>query len=207
VSEPNTDLERVAVHEAGHAAAGYVLKRSCKVVSIVPSRAYSGVTIFPSATTPDLDRANLLLPPFLHPARFRRFNRDGDRDRAGGIMRSAVTVGAEDRYVAEGPDEERALQIAASAILTQGESEHLERAVSAPGPFRTDEESAERLSWALAGDESAGAYLNWLRVETRPLVLGSRFRGYVNALVPALLEHKTISGRAARRLMQDTITD
>jgi hypothetical protein len=207
MSEPGPDLARVAVHEAGHAAAGFMLSRHCKVVSIIPSQAYAGVTIFGASAMPEYDVAEVVaLPVFLQPARFRRFIETDIVISLAGPSAAMCLSAPRTGYVADEPDEEQARQVAKTAILTKGERERLDRSASRPVPDRTDEEKAERLSWAIAGNESAGAYLNWLMSETRHLVLSERFRGYVNALVPPLLEHKTLSGRAARRLMQETIT-
>ncbi len=99
------------------------------------------------------------------------------------------------------PDEVRAREIARSAVWTQAESERLEDA-STLGLFRTDEEDAEKLSWAMAGDESAHAYLEWLRAETCHMVRSPSFRRYVRTLVPALLERKTMSGRLTRKVLR-----
>lgn len=199
------ELKRVAVHEAGHAAMGYMLNRPCKMLSITPGLAYAGATFFAAAAVPDFDRADLMLPVFLHPTRFRRFIETEIVISLAGSFAALYLSAPRTGYIPEEPDDEHARQIANSAILSRAEREWLERAAAMPGPFRTDDEDAERLSWAIAGSESAGAYLNWLSAETRHLVLSSRFRGYVDALVPALLEHRTLSGRAARRLMQETI--
>jgi hypothetical protein len=49
------------------------------------------------------------------------------------------------------------------------------------------------------GDEK----LSWLQAETTAIVATARFGRLVAALVPVLLEHRTLSGRAVREILNE----
>jgi hypothetical protein len=191
----------VATHEAGHAVAAHMLGRAVHVVSILPTERYEGMTILGGGEAHPADRQNLLLPTVLRPAPLRRWTEVSIMIALAGPA-AAFHLAAAPTNVEDDPDESRARKLARSAVWTQTESDRLEEAASMSGPFRTDEEDAEKLAWAMAGSDSADAYLEWLRTETRHLVLSPRFRTYVATLVPALLDRKTMSGRLIRKILQ-----
>lgn len=200
-----SEEERVATHEAGHAAMAYMLSRRLEAVSIVGSQHYGGVTILASAATPDIDVAELVLPAPLQRARFRRFVESDIMISLAGVSAAfhLATPTRETGYVPPEPDEIRAQELARLATMTPATANRLEN----PSPMATDEEQAERMAWAIAGNQTSAAYLAWLRAETDALVQGERFRKLVAALVPELLRRKQISGRLARRIFDDTIKE
>jgi hypothetical protein len=191
----------VATHEAGHAVAAHVLGRAVHMVSILPTDRYEGMTVLGGGEAHPTDRQNLLLPTVLRPAPLRRWTEVSILIALAGPA-AAFHLAAPSTDVDHSQDETHARELARSAVWTQAESERLEEATSTLGPFRTDEEDAEKLAWAMAGSDSADAYLDWLRTETRHLVVSPRFRAYVATLVPALLERKTMSGRLVRRVLE-----
>jgi hypothetical protein len=177
-----------------------------QAVSIVGTEHYGGITLLAAARPRGQGKTNLALPAPLQPARFRRWIESEILISLAGP--AAALLLAPDfytGYVPPEPDEQRAEALARLAVLSRGETERLERAAQAATP--SDDDEAERLAGAFAGDRTAWAYLGWLRAEADELVKSVRFRRLVAALVPELLERRTISGRLARRVFVDTLEE
>ncbi len=194
-----SDVERTATHESAHAAAAFMLQRRVDLISIVPGARYSGITFLRAA--PRGGEPNLLRPMLLQPARFRRWvETEIVTSLAGPLAAFYLAPDFETGYVPLESDEEHAEKLARLAVLTPAESEKLANAAEKSHP--TDEERADKLAWAAAGEETAQAYLFYLRAETARMVKGSRFRSLVSALVPVLLQRKTIGDRLATMIMR-----
>jgi len=196
-----SDRERTAIHEAAHAAMAFTVKRSIEVISIAPARHYAGVTIPRTPTIPG-GEPNLFLPAPMQPWRFRRWIESTVMISQAGpaadcLLRDSPRPPG---FLAPDPDEEYALSLARMAAPSPVEARSLADA-DKPGP--RDEETAMSLAHGIAGD-TAVHYVAWLGQETNRIVVGSRFVRLVDALVPHLLKHTTISGRLARRVMVAT---
>ena len=96
------------------------------------------------------------------------------------------------------PAEEKAAETI--NLLTGRERRWLAAAAEAKG--MSDVDSAWRGAWLLAGSELAAAQLGLLRAVARELVASPRFRRLLDALVPELLAHGTISGRRAAAILK-----
>jgi hypothetical protein len=191
---------RVATHEAGHQAMAFMLGRPVGVSSIEPTEHYSGVAFHRPLGIPK-GRFAPWLPVPMQSAVVRR-------SIEGRILVYLAGPAAEwwlapvepvSGYVPDDPDREAAIELARLAAPSPAETDDLARA--ARDPVRSDEVWAEELAVVFADDETAGAYLHWLEQETRRIVRSRRFAHLVAAIVPQLLEHTTLSGRLARRVL------
>ena len=193
-----SDREWTAIHEAAHAAMAFTVKRSIEVISIAPTKHYGGVTIPRTPSMPG-GEPNLFLPAPMQPWPFRRWIEST-------IMISQAGPAAEyllrdiprsPGFLAPDPDEEYVLSLARIAAPSPLEARSL---ANADKPSPRDELTAMSLGHGIAGD-TAVRYVAWLGQETNRIVVGSRFVRLVDALVPHLLRHTTISGRLARRVL------
>lgn len=190
----------VALHEAGHAVAAYLLGRSIRRVTVVPDG--------------EMDGGCLLSPQPTLALRLEEATFDGSW---GGFidLRTRRMVETE-------------IMISMAGALTQMEATGAQDHETGAGIAALDAELRERIKsrtgtdpgdrlivdgdWQkivlLAGqvsgsDEEAGAYVDWLDARTRSLVRHPRFRPLVDALVEVLLERETLSGREVRVVLDD----
>ncbi len=202
------DRVRTATHEAGHAAAAYILGRRLGPVSIEPSAHFNGIAF-------SFDRAKTLtaaeqaasdrldLPVVLLPARLRRRIETSVMVSLAGWEAARSIWPPETGYIPVSEDETRAEELARIAVLTSrglppSEAAMLEEAAQTETPTDEDQAIGVCLAWA-AGD--AAHYLSWLRAATAYMVSTSRFRRLVAAMVPELLTHRTLSGRRVRDIL------
>jgi hypothetical protein len=201
------ERERVAYHEASHAAASWILKGRVGLVTIEPNRhcngfAQAGGHRLPSGWS---GRIDLELPPLAWPADIRRsFEVDLAAALAGPLGERALAP-PRDRpadpklYLQD-------LQLAAEQVrrLTRRESQTLYRwrTESPDHPRKTDEEVAIESARLLAGRE-AEQLLGYYRAVTARLVELPRFERLVKALVPELIAHRSVSGRRVREIFKE----
>jgi hypothetical protein len=101
------------------------------------------------------------------------------------------------------PDLERAARLVEIASLNRREAAALAR-VEADGVDRHDPENAEHQAWLLGGSRLAAQYVSLLESVTQEICATERFARRVAALIPALIEHRRLSGRAVREISPES---
>lgn len=72
--------------------------------------------------------------------------------------------------------------------------------------WETDRNAAvDLLDYLVGSKEELQAYLGWLTVRARQLAQAEHLRPALDALAAALLEHRRLSGREARRIIRDAL--
>jgi hypothetical protein len=189
-------LRRTAHHESGHVVMAHLLGWGIGPVTIIRGNGYNGLACYNGMRFSDKERGKLGLPVPLLPARFRRAVETNIMVSLAGRMAERWDLEPVSGFIPEHPDERYAQKLARLAAPTERDTRLL--TVPEGRKVEPDEETAATLTRALAGDDTATRYLLWLQAETAALVATPRFGRLVAALVPVLLEHKTLSGRATR---------
>jgi hypothetical protein len=202
--------ERTAYHEASHAAASWLLRGRVGLVSIEPNAAAHGFAQvggrrLAAKLVNQIDRS---LPAVAWPADARRTYEvdlisalagpEGERALAP-PRESPLDLEPVSRYADD-------LQAAAADVrqLTACEQRFLHdwKGESRDDRRKSDEEFAAGAANLLAGKE-AQTLLDYYRAVVGRLVLTARFRRLVEALVPELLAHRSVSGRRVREIFQE----
>jgi len=203
VNAAERERRRVAYHEAGHAAVALMTKRPVHLVSIRPTRSWSGVCFSGGLRLVESDYSldNLNRPTPLLPAKLRRAIETQIMGKLAGGLAEELAGFHADGYVSETPDERQATAIAKMCFTAR------QRELLATGdndlPSETDAQAVRGLAYALAGDETAVALIAWLRAETRQLIYSPRCRRLVDAIAAELLEHETVGASRLRAIYRE----
>jgi hypothetical protein len=200
--------QRVAIHEGGHVVAGFLLGERPGPVTIVERPAYGGAACHRAL-------------PYLKSDLERTFDHDGMFDKPLPLMPARLHRSIEVRimillagpltvdaywptsgYAAPSLDEEAATELVERVTPpTRKDRERLEHDADVPyTEDKSDDARAFKLAHALV-DDLVAAYLNLLRAATVQLISTPKFSEGMDAIVPALLEHKTLSARTGRALL------
>jgi hypothetical protein len=189
----------VALHEAAHAAAAWVLRGQVGAVSIRRSKRWAGVAAVSgprhSGGTVDVEQ-----PPILWPADVRHALECDAVICLAGIAAEAMLAPPVTGYVPTSEDEQQAKRVARE--LSPSDQHFLARGNIDEVAGSTDNEKAAAAAHVLAG-QHVSACLGWLRHQTVWLVTTNRFRRLVDALVPALLEHTDLGAATVRRILKE----
>lgn len=190
-----------AYHEAGHVIASYLLGRGVVEVSMVDGEETAGFV--------------------------RNYPRRGWGDRLEDADYQASWGGFTDGRLRRAVEID--IMISLAGGMTQERFTGVPEHETGSGIVKLTEEHAQALSakhggkweklitrgdWASVlqlarkvsgGDDEAGAYVAWLHERTRNLISEPRFEPAVRALADALLEHRVLTGREAKQIVQDAI--
>lgn len=190
---------RTAAHEASHAGMAYELGRPIEVVSIRPSKRYSGVALHIGARYRGGWQVGI--PAILQPAEPRRILETRICILLAGQIGEDL-LWRRDRW-GTSEDERRAETAALEfARLSKRETAVLTEVETRDEPLTSDEVNARELAEAMSGAEAA-EHLGYLKAVTRSIVTSTGFLRLVDALVPVLLDQDGVSGRACRELFRN----
>lgn len=193
---------RLALHESGHVVAAWALGHRNGWVTIERGAAYGGCTNNTPPRIPPraFDRLDPGASVVMWPADVRR-----------GIERRAMVSAAGDLaalHLAADREGRQPPPVAEQAAdqLTRRERADLERA-AADTTLPSDAANLAEYAQLMFGNrvQAAGRWLEWIEAETVDLVRGHA--GHVHRLAAALLEHKTLSGAAVRRILTNGSDD
>jgi hypothetical protein len=195
-------LTRTAFHEAGHAVCAVVLDVPIGPVTVRSCAAYNGCAIVHH----DIDLtdigAYLHLSPRVWPPHLRQSLENYIMIKLAGPIGAAMAPDdtAGDPFAGEHwahPDTDWPGPVE----LTPAEQHDLWRSTRPTVPHPTDAEDAAGMAWDLFGsaERAAWRHSRWLAEETRLLL--EQHRDALARVAQALLEHKSLSGRAVRCLV------
>lgn len=193
----------MAVHEASHAAMARVLGVGAGLISIRPGLNFGGVAkhgriAVPKVLPGDLDGPVVLMRPAL-----RRSLEKQILITVAGKLGEYQLLPPETGFAAlPEADDEQALRLAEIVSLNRREAASLVTA-ERDGVEESDAVYARRRAWALVGSGVAERYVLMLEAVALELVLTDRFRRIVDALVPQVLQHRVLSARAVRAVLND----
>ena len=199
MTNPPDDERNVAYHEAGHAVAACLLRIPFKKVSILPDDDSLGRLI------------HTQMEPPKRPFRLPKAIREEADPESRAFMEKAYRQSWEaDNSVEINPDrpdirdwlERRIMCAYAGEIASRLMTGHEDR----DGP-RADYAAVMNLSRVAAPGDEETYYLAYLRERTKNLLSREDRRAALRALADALLERREISGRTARRIVQQAIGD
>jgi hypothetical protein len=191
----------VALHEAGHSYAAWYLHRPLGPVTIKPGQKWAGTSHYtPPALSPtDWDRVDFTQPYPLWPARVRRtIDTRALIAAAGDAAETAIQLADAPpaRRIGEGLTER-------VATMATTRAEQAQLAVAATDTAGLDDaETLWSLMRASHRDNTATgtAWLAYITVQARAIVTAGAPR--ILALADTLTTHGTLSGRAARAILE-----
>jgi hypothetical protein len=198
----------LAYHELAHCFAAFMFNHRVHVVSIVPGQHWGGMTIHTAmrATVPiseqERRRAVNAWTPVMWPVRFRRMLEVGAIISLAGPSVDDIIWPLETGYVSEdlGTELEEVAQ-RVSAPLSKRTVDLL-AAADQPKPRGNDVDRAIADAQLLSPSAPFEMY-RWLRAEAASLVQSSRFGKAFDIALPVLLERRTMTGAAIRRLTEE----
>jgi hypothetical protein len=198
----DADRRRTALHEAGHGIAQVVLGRSVEYVSIRPGKTFSGVAVPIPHERLDIEGFNPFLPVAQEPAALRAdIERDIIIDLAGDLATLLDGPGDNAPPASSYRDEPDVDAIARRALEQLGPrlAELVVEHEQSEDPIDTDDAKAWTLAKAFAGPEASFWYLEWLRAETRELVIRNRVA--ILRVADALERHAVLRGEQVAALV------
>ena len=197
----------VATHEASHAVMARVLGVRAGFISIRPAANFGGVcrhgtTGIPTLRDDDLDGSVVDMRASLR----RGLEKLICITLAGELgVQYLLPPDLEDGFTEVSPDREQAERLAEIASLNRREAAAL-ATTEHDGVEESDAAHARRKAWALAGGSLAARYVLLLEGVAIELIASPRFRKLVDAIVPPLIEHRVLSGRAVRAILTEADT-
>lgn len=198
-----TDLEPIAIHEAGHSYMAWRLGRPVGPVTVRPGLKWAGTSHYgaPQLTTRQHERLDLQAPYALWPHAVRhKIDTWAMVAAAGSEAEERLRRAPTTRRVGD-TAAETAVQLAADNPPTRAEQRTLALAGDDTSN-RTDEETLARLMRMVHPTDPAtgAAWLRHITAQTRACLLAGA--PAVLRLADALLEHKELSGRAVRAILE-----
>jgi hypothetical protein len=158
-----TEIQRTAYHEAGHAVMSVYLRRSFRLVSVIPDK--------------DDESIGRVLYHKLSNINYEDIDDKAERQIQRLIMCAMAGPAAENIFSGR------------NSNIAFGDMEHIKILVTI----------------LISDQEELSLYTRWLWVKTRNIMLMPINQVSTKALAEALLERKSLSSKAARKIMHDAI--